>query len=449
MRQLCGSLAFTALLTMVLPATTGYGDSLRRTPVVEAVEKVQASVVNISSATVVERRMSPFPGFQDPGLDEFFRDFFEPRRERFTQTSLGSGVLIRSDGYILTNQHVIQRGGQIKVTLSDEREFEAELAGADSDSDLAVLKVRSDRPLPAATLGNSDDLMIGETAIAIGNPFGLSHTVTTGVISAVGRSLRTDDQVYIDFIQTDASINPGNSGGPLVNLAGEVIGVNTAIYQKAQGIGFAVPINRASRIVADLISYGEVHVPWVGLVVQELTPELAQHFDLEQRKGVLVRSVEADSPAAEAGVRRGDVIAAVGGHDVRSVEEYDRRVRDHAERSTIEIIVLRDGSRHRLEIHSRPFPPERADALAWDLLGIAVSETRTGLAVTKVRPGSSAARIGIARGDVVAALGGTPVSKLGEFRRKMIEVRLAQTTLLSIRRGAYVYHVTLPLAGAA
>ena len=424
-------------------------ESVRRTPLVEAVEKVSPSVVNIASETVIERRMNPFPGFQDPRLDEFFRDFFEPRRQRYTQTSLGSGVIIRPEGFIVTNQHVIQRGGQIKVVLTDEREFEAELVGADSDSDLAVLKLKGTQSLPAATLGDSTDLMIGETVIAIGNPFGLSHTVTTGVVSATGRSVRTEDQVYVDFIQTDASINPGNSGGPLVNLLGEVIGINTAIYQKAQGIGFAVPINRTRRIVSDLISYGEVHVPWVGVVVQELTPDLAAHFGLDQRKGVLVREIETDSPAADAGVHRGDVVVGVGDSDIHSVEEYDRRVRDHSERSDIPLVVMRDGARQRLTVQARPFPIERAEGLSWQLLGIRVSQGRGGMRVTQVRPGSPAARLGLEGGDILVALAGSPVSDNDTFRRKMIEIRLAQSTLLSIRRGAYVYNVTVSLGGSA
>ena len=267
-------LAFVTVLALRLAAHADVSP-IRRTPVVEAVKRVSPAVVNISTETIVARQTSPFPAFRDPLFEEFFHDFFEPRVERYKQTSLGSGVVIRPDGYILTNQHVVLRGSQIKVTLADDRDFEAQLVGADSDSDLAVLKVKTDTSLPYINMGDSDDLMIGETVIAIGNPFGLSHTVTTGVVSALGRSLKTGEQTYYDFIQTDASINPGNSGGPLLNLSGDLIGINTAIYQKAQGIGFAIPINRARRIVTDLISYGEVHVPWVGAIVQDLTPELA------------------------------------------------------------------------------------------------------------------------------------------------------------------------------
>jgi serine protease Do len=442
-------LALVTVLALRLAAPAGI-DPIRRTPVVEAVKKVSPAVVNISTETIVARQTSPFPAFRDPLFDEFFHDFFEPRVERYKQTSLGSGVIIRADGYILTNQHVVLRGSQIKVTLADDRDFEAQLIGADSDSDLAVLKVKADRQLPYINMGNSDDLMIGETVIAIGNPFGLSHTVTTGVVSALGRSLKSGDQTYYDFIQTDASINPGNSGGPLLNLSGDLIGVNTAIYQKAQGIGFAIPINRARRIVTDLISYGEVHVPWVGAIVQDLTPELAAQLGMEtQRYGVVVRSIESGSPAADAGITPGEVITAVDNRDVHSAEEYDQRIRDHAESSTIELTVAGGSGARRLTLHARRFPPERADALAWQLIGVRLTDARNGLRVNAVRPRSPAAEIGIDVGDAIVALAGTSVRSLEDFRRRMIEVRSARGALVSIRRGAYVYRVNIPFAGNA
>jgi serine protease Do len=437
-----------ALLLLAVPIMTrAAADSSRRTPVVIAVEKVSPTVANISTEQVLERQVNPFPGFRDPLFDDFFHDFFEPHRERYKQTSLGSGVVIRPDGYILTNQHVVLRGSQIKVTLADDREFAARLVGADADSDLAVLRVDSDKPLPFTAMGDSDDVMIGETVIAIGNPFGLSHTVTTGVISAVGRSLKTADQTYYDFIQTDASINPGNSGGPLLNLDGELIGINTAIYQKAQGIGFAIPINRARRIVADLISYGEVHVPWIGAIVQDLSPELATHFHVTPGKGVLVRGVESESPAVDAGIAPGDVITAIDGRDVRSVEEYDQRIRDHAEGSDIELTLTRDGVTLRQRVHARRFPLERADKLAWQLLGVQVTEARDVLRITRIRPGSSAARIGMEAGDFIVALAGTPLRNVDDLRRKIIEIRLAQSALVSIRRGQYLYQVNVPFSG--
>ncbi len=422
-------------------------DAIRKTPVVEAVQKVGPAVVNISAESVVTRQTSPFPAFRDPLFEDFFHDFFEPRVQRFKQTSLGSGVLIRPDGYILTNQHVILHGTKIKVTLADERDFEARLVGADSDSDLAVLKVDSPQPLPYVSMGNSDDLMIGETVIAIGNPFGLSHTVTTGVVSAIGRSLKAEDQTFYDFIQTDASINPGNSGGPLLDLTGDLVAINTAIYQKAQGIGFAIPINRARRVVADLISYGEVHVPWIGAVVQDLTTDLQARLGMKGRKGVLVRAVESGSPAAEAGITPGEVITAVDTHAVHTAEEYDQRVRDHAENSEIPLDVAGEKGARKVMVQARRFPSERADALAWQLIGIRLAEKGNGLQVEAVRPRSPAARIGIEAGDAIVALAGTPLRTLMDFRRKMSEVRLAQGTLLSVGRGPYVYQVTVPFAG--
>src|SRR5262245_48904475 len=293
----------------------------------------------------------------------------------------------------MTNVHVVERPSSIHVTLSDEREFDAKLVGADADADIAILRVQAGGPLPSIPLGSSADLMIGESVIAIGNPFGLSHTVTTGVVSAVGRSLRDEDRTYTDFIQTDASINPGNSGGPLLNIKGELVGINTAIYGKAQGIGFAIPVDRARRIMKDLVSYGEVRRPWVGLLVQDLTPELAQHFGT--RHGVIVADVEPKSPGAAAGLERGDAIIKVDGHDVASREEFEQRIQDHAESDRINLTLRRDGRDEAVELRASAFPSARADELAWQLLGVEASEDANGLVVRRVRASSPAARIGV------------------------------------------------------
>ncbi|MBF0549354.1 MAG: trypsin-like peptidase domain-containing protein, partial [Deltaproteobacteria bacterium] len=246
-------LAVTALFGCPGPAPA----SNRETPVVRAVKAAGPAVVNISTETVVKPGPSPFSGLHnDPLFERFFRDFFEPRRQ-YTLTSLGSGVIVDGKkGFVLTNYHVVVRATKITVALGQDRTLEATVVGVDPDTDLAVVKVNSPKPLPSIAMGNSDDLMIGETAIAIGNPFGLSHTVTVGVISALHRSFRTGDRTYHDFIQTDASINPGNSGGPLLNIDGELVGITTAIYSQAEGIGFAIPINKARRITKDLIAYG-------------------------------------------------------------------------------------------------------------------------------------------------------------------------------------------------
>src|SRR5205809_804309 len=311
-------------LPAVAAARGAESDPERRSLVVQAVEKASPAVVNVSTEQVVERRASPFPFPQDPFFEEFFRDFVDPRPRRFKTTSLGSGVIVAADGTIMTNVHVIERASRVRVTLNDQREFDATLVGADADADIAVLRVKAGGDLPHIPFGTSADLMIGETVIAIGNPFGLSHTVTTGVVSAVGRSLRDEERTYTDFIQTDASINPGNSGGPLLDIKGELIGINTAIYGKAQGIGFAIPVDRAQRVMKDLVSYGEVRHAWVGLVVQNLTPDLAQHFGV--RRGVVVAQVEPKSPAEAAGVQRGDRLLGLGGTPLRSVAELRRKM---------------------------------------------------------------------------------------------------------------------------
>ena len=439
------ALLILALLVPAVPAAArgAETDPARRNMVVEAVEKASPAVVNISTEEVVEQRGSPFPYPSDPFFDEFFRDFSDPRPRRFTRASLGSGVIVASDGTILTNEHVVLRASRIHVTLADEREFDAKLVGADADSDLAVLRVTAGKALPSVTLGSSADLMIGETVIAIGNPFGLSHTVTTGVVSALGRSLSSEERTYADFIQTDASINPGNSGGPLLDIRGQVIGINTAIYGKAQGIGFAIPVDRARRVMHDLVSYGEVRRPWIGLVVQDLSPELARHFGTA--KGVVVAEIESDSPAASAGLERGDVIVRVDGHDVHSREEFDQRVDAHSEGERATLTLRRDGREQDHEVRLTPFPAAHADDLAWSLLGLGVTEKSDVLEVRRVRPGSPAARIGVQTGDRLLGLGGTALHSVAEFRRKVIEIRGSREVLLSVGRGPYQYNVNVPL----
>ncbi len=251
--------------------------------------------------------------------------------------------------------------------------------------------------------------------------------------------------MYYDFIQTDASINPGNSGGPLLNIKGELIGINTAIYGKAQGIGFAIPISRAKRIVQELISHGAVESPWIGLVVQTVTPELASHFSLKEKQGVLVRGVEPGSPAANAGLQRGDVVLECNGRPLHSAEEYWQREREYNSGDTLRLRVRRGSGEEDVAVTASRFPQEKADDLAWQLLGLAVTESEDGLEVKKVRPGSPAARIGVERGDAILGLSGTQTKTVAEFRRKIIDARLSQSLLVSLGRGRQIYHVTIPL----
>ena len=431
-------------LPAVAAARGAESDPERRSLVVQAVEKASPAVVNVSTEQIVEQRGSPFPFPQDPFFEEFFRDFVDPRPRRFKTTSLGSGVIVAADGTIMTNVHVIERASRVHVMLNDQREFDAKLVGADADADIAVLRIKAGGDLPHIPFGTSADLMIGETVIAIGNPFGLSHTVTTGVVSAVGRSLRDEDRTYTDFIQTDASINPGNSGGPLLNIKGELVGIDTAIYGKAQGIGFAIPVDRARRVMKDLVSYGEVHHAWIGLVVQNLSPELAEHFGV--RRGVVVAAVESKSPAEAAGLARGDAITKVDGREVASRDEFEQRIENHAEGDRVTLTLRRDGRDEDVRLAAAAFPVARADELAWQLLGLEAVADDEGLVVRRVRSGSPAARIGVQKGDRLLGLGGTPLRSVAELRRKMVEVRAARSILLSVGRGPYQYNVNVPLA---
>lgn len=438
------SLFVTSLLWGFLaPATSRAQDASRRSPVVVAVEKASPAVVSIFSSQEVERPVNPFGG--NPLFEDFFRDFFESSPERRTERSLGSGVVIRADGYILTNEHVVLQSGKVQIQLASERKLNARLVGADSDSDLAVLKVDDAKSLPYVPLGTSEDLLIGETVIAIGNPFGLSHTVTTGVVSAVNRSLNTGERTYYDFIQTDASINPGNSGGPLLNIKGELIGINTAIYGKAQGIGFAIPISRAKRIVEELITHGAVEPPWIGVATQTLTPELATHFSLKDKQGVVIRAVEPASPAAAAGLQRGDVIISLDGKPLQSSEEYLQRERAYNSGAKLRFRISRDGQETEAIVTAGRFPQEKADELAWKLLGLAVAEDRNRLEVTKIRTRSPAERIGFTHGDIILGVAGNQVKTLAEFRRKVIDARMSQGLLLTVGRAHSVYHITVPL----
>ena len=321
-------LAFVYVKGQVIPERTSMDASKQNAKTVafagnlpsfsQLVNHVKPTIVNISTTTVVtgpdmqDRFMGPVNPFKDFFGEDFFDKFFgnSPRRER-KQKSLGSGFVIDREGYILTNNHVVEKASSIKVKLSDEKEYDAKIIGRDPKTDIALIKIDINHELPSATFGDSDKLEVGDWVVAIGNPFGLEHTVTAGIVSAKGRVIGAGP--YDDFIQTDASINPGNSGGPLLNLKGEVIGINTAIASNGQGIGFAIPINVVQGLLPQLKSKGKIARGWLGVVIQKITPEIAKSFKLKEAEGALVSDVAEDGPAEKAGIKRGDVIISYDG----------------------------------------------------------------------------------------------------------------------------------------
>jgi serine protease Do len=342
----------------------------------------------------------------------------------------------------------------------DSREFKAKLIGADPPSDLAVLSIQAQDELPVIKMGQSDDLMIGETVIAIGNPFGLSHTVTTGVISALNRTVRTEHRVYQDFIQTDAAINPGNSGGPLLNIDGKLIGINTAIYQKAEGVGFAIPIDRAKRIMEELIHYGEVHPAWIGLEVQDLDEQLARYFDLEEKRGVLVTHVSPGGPADRAGLRKGDLIVAIGQTQAISREVFLQTLGGYTGHSKLKLTVWRDGREEVLRMEAEVLSPEQAQKETEVRLGIHVSEmtpslqrkyglfSAAGVIVVAVAPRSLAHRAGIREGDVILQVNDQEIAALRDYQAALPRALRRDNLLLLIQRGSHGYYLTLEIGGA-
>jgi Do/DeqQ family serine protease len=448
------------ILVLMLNQKSLAHQSDRHSPVVEAVRKVSPAVVNISSSFEVRKRSNPFSGFGfDPFFENFFRDFFDPRfDQRYKSTSLGSGVIIDGKrGFVLTNAHVIERAGTINIVMQDEREFEAQIIGADPDSDLAVLKIDSEETLPAIEMGTSEDLMIGETVIAIGNPFGFSHTVTTGVISAIHRSVRSEHREFHNFIQIDASINPGNSGGPLLNINGDLIGINTAIYAKAQGIGFAIPISKAKKIISDLIQFGEVIQAWIGITVQDLDARLAQYLNYPENKGVMVSAVEPHSPAQKAGLKQGDIIVSIGDNKINSVRDYWSVKKSYAAGDKLMATFWRSGKNRTVAVKTKVFPIELAEDLAFRLLGIKVEnitpktkkryriQSRKGVAISEIDKKSYLARIGARPGDVIRKIDDYAITNTEDFKKAVIKYRQKNSVVLLLRRGDQGYYITVNL----
>ncbi len=430
----------------------------------EIASSISPSVVNISTTKVVRRDATPF--FDDPLFDFFnpFRDFRMPKK--WKEQSLGSGVIVSGDGYIITNNHVIEQADEIRVTLLDKRSFKAKIIGVDSKTDVAIVKIDA-KNLPTVQWGDSDKLQVGEFVLAIGNPYGLSHTVTMGIISAVGRA-NVGIADYEDFIQTDAAINPGNSGGPLVNIKGELIGINTAIFSRSggyQGIGFAVPSNMARLVMEQLEQKGKVTRGWLGVTIQELTPELSQKFGLKTAKGALIGDIAKGSPAEKAGIKREDIILEFNGKKIKDVGHLRNMVAQSKLGEEVTMLILRGEKEYLFKVVIAELPKEIAepgsgdtpeDSLAEGLDGLGVMDLtkesarqlglrkdEKGVVVVRVEPGSAAEEAGIRKGDVIQEIDRKKIDGLNDYNKIVSGIQPGNTVLLFVNRGGKKFYVTL------
>ncbi len=426
---------------------------------VDISKKVNAAVVNISTVETVNIPSQRIPFGQRPGpfsspLDEFFRDFFDrfAPREGLRRQSLGSGFILNKEGFIVTNNHVVERADEINVVLSDDESFKATVVGRDPKTDVALIKIEPDKEtkLAVVSLGDSDKMRVGDMVVAIGNPFGLEHTLTTGVISAKGRSLNLGQ--YDDFIQTDASINPGNSGGPLLNINGEVIGINTAINAAAQGIGFAIPINLAKNILTQLKATGKVTRGWLGVIIMRMDKDHAKALGLDKATGAVVSEVQEDSPAAKAKLQRGDVILTFAGKKVADYNDLPRLVADTAPNTEVVLEILRNGKKVRKRVTLGALPEnemvaETKTEKKSDELGVRVQNLTPewarsqgldpddkGVVVTYVDPSSIAYEKGLRRGDLIQEINRTPISNIRDYRKTIQSLDKGDAVIVWFKR---------------
>jgi serine protease Do len=419
-------------------------------------ESASPAVVNIRTVKTIKGggrvfrhfKKGPF-GDDDPMKDFFDRFLDEDQKRDFKQRSLGSGFIIDKDGYIVTNNHVIDNADKIVVILKDEKEFEAKIVGRDKNTDLALIKIESNHNLPVLGFGDSDALKVGQWVVAIGNPFGLEQTVTAGIVSAKGRVIGSGP--YDDFIQTDASINPGNSGGPLLNMKGEVIGINTAIVAGGQGIGFAIPVNLAKNVIVQLKSTGEVTRGWLGVGIQDISKEVAEYYGIKEKKGVLVTEVFPGDPADLAGIKPKDIILSVNGKAVDSARQLTGMIADISVGDTIQIKINRNGKSRTTDVKiakredtkiSGKSTQEREQAQ----LGIQASEITpetarrfnlkdtAGIIVVGVDPESKAAEAGLQMHDIIREINHKNITSVSDFNKTINDIPEGETINLFIRR---------------
>lgn len=432
----------------------------------DIVKKAKPAVVNIKATKVVKRRFSPFRWWFGDPFEEFWRRFFEGVPRERVERSLGTGFIITEDGEVLTNYHVVANAEKIKVSLENGEEFQAKIIGTDKKTDIALLKIKNKKGFPHLPLGDSDKLRIGDWVIAIGNPFGLGHTVTAGIVSAKERVLGVGP--YDSYIQTDAAINPGNSGGPLLNLKGEVVGINAMIYSPSGipqniGIGFAIPINLARSLLPQLEKKGKVTRGWLGVYIQEITPEIAESMGLKEKKGALVSEVIKDSPAEKAGIKRGDVIIEFDGKNVKSSHDLPMIVASTPVGKKVKVKVIRDKKFKELTVKVGEMPEEGGEVVAKaeseieEKIGIRVQnitkdiaeslglKRSEGVIVTEVVPGSPAEDAGIVRGDVILEIDRKPVRNVNDFRLRMSDALKKKLVLFLIKRENATIYIAIRL----
>lgn len=418
-------------------------------------QAVSPAVVNIRTVKIIKGGGRVFRHFRGPfGQNDLYRDFFDrflddDKRKDFKQRSLGSGFIIDKNGYIVTNNHVVENADTIEVKLKNEKEFEATIVGRDPNTDLALIKIKSKRDLPVVRLGNSDELKVGQWVMAIGSPFGLEHTVTAGIVSAKGRVIGSGP--YDDFIQTDASINPGNSGGPLINMKGEVVGINTAIIASGQGIGFTIPINLAREIIDQLKTSGEVTRGWLGVGIQPISKELGEYYGIKDGKGVLVTEVFPGDPADEAGIKPRDIILEVNGKKVDSSRDLTRMIAGIDVGEISKIKVLREGKEKIFKVKITRREEARISSgnlkrKQEDELGIRVSQITSeiarrfniienqGIIVIGIEPGSKGEEAGVLVGDIIKEINHKVILNVSDFEKAIVKAKNGETINMFIRR---------------
>lgn len=430
--------------------------------VVKLVEKLKPAVVNISVTQVIKRegaqREFNVPFGEEEPFGDFWKKFFgnqEPKE--FQRKGLGSGFIINKEGYIITNNHVVQKAKDITVILYNKKQYPAKVIGTDPKIDIALIKINAEDDLPVAPLGDSDRLKEGESVIAIGNPFGLSETVTSGIVSAKGRVIGAGP--YDDFIQTDASINPGNSGGPLFNFHGEVVGINAAIVAAAQGIGFAVPINVAKEVLLQLKESGKVTRGWLGVSIQEITPELARSFGLKDESGALVSDVVPGSPADTAGLKRGDIITNFNGKMIKDYHELPRIVASLSPGEKVVMKVMRNGNEVTISAMVAELKEEETGKPAEEVqkqLGMSMQtvtpeiarelgmKKAEGVVVTNVEQGSLAAESGILRGDVILEVDRKTANNVQEVTEAM--QKADKSILFLLYRNGSTFYISIKIS---